>query len=676
MLRGTLWTILIAVSLFVGGGSASARPHDDVPAKPAVDHFAECCVAADSLLDIRPERVPLGALIDQHAMREPLARVQAAIARWCGGPAASMLTVPMRRAIDSPLGLAGTTHALAGELAVPTPLPAGSRAKSPQRLAADLVMRSFGGSPSDLAAYQGAVPVPSPQSAIYAMDFFLNEPRLKLEGALAARPTPAATLAFLQWIGEVVSPSEVPAEHRSAIEQLRRGIDTSDEGLMRAVASALAHIDADIRVEAAWESCETEPVPADIAGAVTGTVLGAEQVPGIGWVVVGGLGANTYDLSVLAAVFDPGGDDTYVWHAVKTGNQGIIDLAGNDRYQGSHDQGPACGILGLSFIDDRAGDDRYEGERFACGVGIVGAGVLIDRAGNDRYSARSWSMGVGAWGAGFLFDEAGSDSYISGEYSQGLGGPLGIGAVVDSTGDDLYRVDGIVPSNYGMPAVSYAMSQAVGFGARGLCPGGVGLLIDRSGNDRYEAGEFAQGGGYYLGFGALIDVEGSDLYRANRYSQGWSAHQASGTLIDVAGDDTYWGTIADSQGASWDTTVALLLDGSGDDTYRGAIGSQGSAAHQAIAALCDLEGSDHYTASGPFAQGESGDNTYHFAATGARSFSVLIDAGPGSDFFSMRRTTPGVTVPGPALEPTAPAGAGLFGLCIDLPIAPATATAK
>ena len=124
--------------------------------------------------------------------------------------------------------------------------------------------------------------------------------------------------------------------------------------------------------------------------------------------------------------------------------------------------------------------------------------------------------------------------------------------------------------------------------------------------------------------------------------------------------------ISAGQGAAWDTSVSLLLDAHGNDTYRGGALSQGSAAEQSIAMLCDLDGSDHYLGLGPFVQGESGDNAYHFADTKARSFSVLIDDGIGEDFFSSMRTIGGVTVTGPAETTGAPASAPLFGLMIDL----------
>ena len=36
--------------------------------------------------------------------------------------------------------------------------------------------------------------------------------------------------------------------------------------------------------------------------------------------------------------------------------------------------------------------------------------------------------------------------------------------------------------------------------------GGVALLYDGGGKDRYEAGNFSQGGGYYFGIGMLSSI--------------------------------------------------------------------------------------------------------------------------------------------------------------------------
>ncbi len=631
--------------------------------------FSQECAAATALLDPSPSAKTLGPLIDTNQLREPTNLVLAAITQYCSRAPGAQMADPMRLVIAQPFALANISAATATPILRLTLPPVEGVCNTPQRSAAEFVCKCFGATTEGLAPFQGKIPVADPQGAIFAMDFLLNEPRLKFSNAIEDRPSPTECFEFLQMLTTEVSPSSTTAQRfENFAIRARRKMDMSEGGLMRAVASSLAHIDAGFGVAADWKSLENETVPAEIATAVTGPILGAEKVEGLGWVLVGSLADNSYDMGRIAAVFEPGGDDIYTWSTLHTGNQGIIDLAGNDQYKGGDQQGPAGAILGLSLIDDAAGDDQYSGPLLSCGAGMFGVGILIDRSGNDRYHTGAWSMGAGILGAGFLFDQSGSDEYQSSVNSQGIGGPLGIGALVDTQGNDLYRVDGISPGVDGVPTVSFAMSQGIGFGARRLIAGGVGILADFCGDDRYESGEFSQGGGYFYGFGMLLDQSGNDLYRGSHYAQGFSSHQAAGVLIDLAGDDAYWSMISAAQGAAWDTSISLLLDAAGNDSYRGNALSQGSAAEQALAMFCDLDGSDHYVGLGPFIQGESGDNAYHFKDTRARSFSVLIDAGSGEDFFSSKRTRGGVTVTGPALTEGAPASAPLFGLMIDLPL--------
>ncbi len=103
----------------------------------------------------------------------------------------------------------------------------------------------------------------------------------------------------------------------------------------------------------------------------------------LGWIVVGSLGPNRYDMTKIAAVYDVGGDDEYWASDLRIGTRAIIDLEGNDTYTGTADQGPGGAILGVSFIDDRAGNDTYKGEMLSCGAAIYGVSLLLDRGGDD-----------------------------------------------------------------------------------------------------------------------------------------------------------------------------------------------------------------------------------------------------------------------------------------------------
>lgn len=519
--------------------------------------------------------------------------------------------------------------------------------------------------PDPLAPRHGAIPVPHAQGAVFAMRFLLEESGLHMQRALEPviassgmeRDALAAILAEappmvsrIKWMtkGE---PDEATARIIDAMRAATR-IDAD------ALARAIAHFDADLYITADWTQSEREPLPDALAGAVTGAILTAELVPELGWVVIGSLDDNTYDMSRIAAVLDPGGNDEYRWTTVRTGMQAIIDLAGDDRYWGAGLQGPAAGILGMSVIDDHSGNDRYDAPWLGGGAALAGAGILVDRTGNDTYRIERWGCGAAIGGAGLLLDIGGSDDYEGSLFVQGVGGPAGLGALVDAEGNDRYRAAGSVPSTYLTPATSLSFSQGVGFGFRTALAGGTGIMLDLAGDDRYFGGEFSQGGGYYLGIGIARDTGGRDFWSGDRYAHGWSAHQAVGVLIEDSGDDVFLSRTAASQGAAWDQSVSVLVDRSGNDTYRADGLAQGAAAQQAFAMMIDCGGDDTLDAAAPTCQGGSGSNEYHFDSTGARSVSalLLLDGYRGAAKRQADRTrcSAGRLVPGITITGTAP----------------------
>jgi hypothetical protein len=375
-------------------------------------------------------------------------------------------------------------------------------------------------------------------------------------------------------------------------------------------------------------------VPRALAAMAEGDILGYAEVDG-GYVVIGGPGPNLYRMDRLYAVIDAGGDDRYVWSdGVPPETQTIVDLQGDDGYEARFG-GPGAGWLGAAVLIDMAGDDRYASALGGCGAGAFGFGLLFDAAGADTYRCDAWSAGAGIYGGGVLIDAGdGWDAYLSQSLSQGVGGPGGAGILIDAAGEDLYRANGPVPSAYDTPATFMSFSQGVGFGIRPYDQGGFGGLLDFGGNDRYEGGEFSQGGGYFWGTGLLHDAGGNDLYYGNRYAQGFACHQAAGLFSDMAGDDVYWAMRAAAQGAAWDQSVAMMFDGGGNDVYRAESLAQGAAAQQSKAWLFDAGGNDAYWSSVDSAQGAAADNSYHFSADDPIvSLGVLLDAA-GEDRYS------------------------------------------
>jgi len=398
----------------------------------------------------------------------------------------------------------------------------------------------------------------------------------------------------------------------------------------------------------------------------TGPILAGQMGPD-GWRVVGGDGANTYDMTLIAEVFDFGGDDTYFASDYVVGNRKVVDLSGNDTYTGTAKQGPAAGLFGTWIIDDRGGDDQYGrvGGKFSSGAGCFGVGMIVDRGGNDSYRGTQWSIGAGVYGAGIILDLGeGDDEYLGEFLTIGVGGPRGFGFVFDERGNDVYKADGPKPSIYGTPDVHCAFSMGMGFGYRKYTAGGIGMLCDVAGDDTYQAGEFSMGGAYYHGLGVLRDFSGDDNFHGNRYTQGFGVHQAFGVLIDDEGNDTYWGMTAADQGSAWDIAAGCLLDKSGDDSYAANGMTQGSAAMQGIAYLIDLDGEDCYQGTSP-AQGESGSNSYHFESSGALSFSFLLDDGGDEDSYSLTRKNDSIEITQPTSEQEGSDDSSGVGLFID-----------
>ncbi len=307
----------------------------------------------------------------------------------------------------------------------------------------------------------------------------------------------------------------------------------------------------------------------------------------IGVVEIGTRAAEHHG-SDAALIVDPGGDDSYDRAPVTDGRVSVvIDLAGNDSYRGAD-----VVIDGLAALVDLAGDDRYESKGPGLAAAIFGASLLVDFSGNDRYESAVFGQGAAGFGVAALLDYEGDDRYDLRAAGQGFGLPGGLGLLWDRSGNDRYRADGMEDAYSRGGGLSFAQGAAFGF--RSSLAGGVGILRDDAGDDAYEAQMFAQGTGYFYGLGMAWDRSGSDTWRAVRYAQGNGVHQAVGVLRDDAGDDTYELSFGVGQGMGLDLSVGVLYDASGNDRYRANIYAQGSATANGIGVLFDGRGADEW----------------------------------------------------------------------------------
>jgi hypothetical protein len=385
------------------------------------------------------------------------------------------------------------------------------------------------------------------------------------------------------------------------------------------VLAQLADPDYLARLKAALEAAR--PIAEAVPG-VTGDLL-FKKATRHGLILFGGRGDNTYHLTTpVACLVDLGGNDTYRGALAASfdadhPNGVLIDFAGNDTYE-CDPLGLATGRLGVGLLLDLAGNDTYKLAPGSGGVGLGGIGILCDAVGDDTYTGSRFTQGAGLAGVGLLLDLAGNDRHTSFGYALGFGGPGGVGALVDVAGNDSYQCGRHYPSGYNESDAPTAkpgdanfqydcFGMGMGMGRRVFSgkpeeqafslAGGVGMLIDVAGDDRYDSSNFSQGCGYFFGVGLKLDLAGDDIHAAARYGHAAAAHFGLGLFIDYAGRDTYTSSGPTYNcGCAWDRSVCLFVDaGAGDDTYDLSRSSGlGMADIGSWAVFADLGGKDRY----------------------------------------------------------------------------------
>lgn len=293
---------------------------------------------------------------------------------------------------------------------------------------------------------------------------------------------------------------------------------------------------------------------------------------------------NTYQGEDYLVIIDLAGNDTYqgaaassykLEHPIST----IIDWSGNDTYVA--DVKTPCaqgaGVLGYGFLVDNDGDDTFTAVNNAQGMGYFGVGILWARGGNDKFKGHTSVQGSAAFGIANLVKIDGNDDYYAYFTSQGFGYVGGYGCLIDTGGDDKYVAepyDLVHPAKGGHDNLrNYSFCQGAGWGQRGdifgghSMGGGTGILQDLGGNDHYECGVYGQATGYWYGTGILHDQAGDDHYEGSFFVQSGTAHMGLTMLLDEAGDDTYHVWHAISQAGAHDFSVSYLIDKGGNDKF-------------------------------------------------------------------------------------------------------------
>ncbi len=376
-------------------------------------------------------------------------------------------------------------------------------------------------------------------------------------------------------------------------------------------------------------------------------------------------------------VIDLGGNDVYECGGSALGPDRpvsiLLDLAGDDRYE-SPPGAPGsfgAGVLGCGFLIDLAGNDVYRGEEFTQGCGLFGAGALWDAGGDDAYHCLAYGQAAAFAGAGVLVDTAGKDTYDCLSFSQAYGYTLGGGVLVDHAGDDTYTANDTEIRNPSAQSKEHnvSMAQGCGFGKRAdyldghSLAGGVGILVDHAGNDRYRCGVFGQGCGYWYGCGFLLDGGGDDEYHGVWYAQGAPAHFAIGVLADAAGNDRYTATMNMAQGAGHDFSLGMLIDGAGDDVYKAPNLSLGGGNDNGIGIFWDRAGNDRYEVGKSITLGAARISGGASLRREMRCLGLFLDGG-GTDTYALPYPGDGKTW-GMADAGYVPSG-GEYGAGVDL----------
>lgn len=264
----------------------------------------------------------------------------------------------------------------------------------------------------------------------------------------------------------------------------------------------------------------------------------------------------------LGVLDDHEGNDVYsgklfIQGAACVGVAMLVDRAGNDVYDAGH-YSQAIGMPGgCGAVIDFAGDDQYRcsgkfgspygdvgefsGMGQGCGLGFRylgfgGVGILQDRSGRDFYRAGQFGLGCGYFfGVGLVNDRSGEDVYECSRYGLGTAAHYAAGLVLDDAGDDIYL------ANRRSAVAEMGSAWDLSLGA----------LVDASGNDVYRCRSYALGGAAQNSYGFFWDRAGDDAYLTSNNTA------ATGGYIGGA----QYGA---GRGAE---NLAIFLDGAGDDVY-------------------------------------------------------------------------------------------------------------
>jgi hypothetical protein len=389
-----------------------------------------------------------------------------------------------------------------------------------------------------------------------------------------------------------------------------------------------------------------------------------------GRIAIGTYGDDTYegDFTIL---IDPGGNDTY--HNCRLGaGSGYMfrrsgyfaDMGGSDLYDCADvDMTLGAAVMGYGFFYDLGGgDDRYYAGFCSLGAAIGGVALFYDDGGCDYYSGKAFTQGAAGFGIGVMIDDSvdnapvfdtaegnegvidehesgasdkdvhsrmDNDYYTAWESAQAFARTRGVALCINRRGNEVYHAGGVYLHAPLFADRYHSFSQGFAIGERDIdWAGGVAMLIDYEGNDRYLGDIYSQGVGYWYSAGLLWDGGGNDSYEMTQYGQGAGIHLAVGGLVDCAGNDTYVMHSGLGQGGSHDLAASILHDRGGDDRYMGATTCNGAALTGSVGIQIDRSGNDTY--------GGRKDSGVNHTDNRSYNIGVLVDCAGNDDYLSIQ----------------------------------------
>jgi len=379
-----------------------------------------------------------------------------------------------------------------------------------------------------------------------------------------------------------------------------------------------------------------------------------------GKIGIGTIGDDEWEGDFVILI-DPGGDDHY--HNCRIGaaygTEGhrfgyFADLGGNDFYDcGDVNINLGAAVLGVAaFYDLGQGNDRYVSGNATLGAAMCGIATFYDDGGSDTYEGKVFSQGSAGYGIGIMVDDSvqaapevptdvdtpepieialfDNDFYHAWANSQAFARTLGFALCSNRRGNEIYEAGGVYLDAPLFSDRYQSFSQGFAIGERGIdYAGGIALILDYSGNDRYLGDIYNQGVGYWYSAGFQYDCAGNDTYEMTQYGQGSGIHLAIGGLIDVSGNDSYTMHSGLGTGGSHDYAASVLHDRAGNDQYFGNTSCNGGSLTDSAVIFIDRAGDDTYAG-----RREGGIN-FGRPERGFPSIGVLIDLSGKDDYLGV-----------------------------------------